>query len=173
MVQNNVTPANLLVMYAWELLKANTDMVTINGLAPIGAVDDEPRLSEADAAYLIYGYSEQFSEGLRLKRRGILSLRVSARTVAEMNGILTVIGRTFENGDISAANVNLWSSTIPELIGIRFTTLDTTYIDGGSSSGDDGGPVYGLVNVRYEYVRADGNLKEFRLDNTGQAGYWS
>jgi len=127
-------------------------MQLINGLIPIQPMDDEPRFHDADAAYVIYGYSEQYSEGLREIRNGIVSFRICARTAAELGGIITTISRAFEEGDTSASYVNGWSSTVPALIGIRFTSLDTTYIEGGEGQSTDGGPVWGMVNVRYRYV---------------------
>lgn len=152
MVTNKVTPANTLALYTWEVLKRNTSMQLINGLIPVVPIDDEPRFHDADAAYIIYGYSEQFSNGPREIRSGIMSFRICARTTAELGEITTTISRTFEGGDIPAAHVNGWSSTVEPLIGIRFTSLETSYVEGGEGENSEGGPVYGMVNVRYDYV---------------------
>src|SRR6478735_4801115 len=152
MISNKVSPVNLLVLYSWEALKNNTSMQLINGLIPIAALTDEPRLSDSDQPYLVYGYSEQNQGEYVGICTGYLSFRISARTMAQMTEIITALAESFQWGADSAVPVNAWTSKNPDLIGIRFTAINTTYIEGGEPSEQEGGPLYGLISIRYDYV---------------------
>lgn len=168
-----ILPAHILAHYVWELLQNNLDMQTIDGLPPIAPIQDEMRLEGKGLPYLIYGYAENWSGGLREIRNGVFSLRITgSRSFAELGDITTVISRAFEEGDLSAANVNLFSSSFTvdgdkPFVGIRFTSLDTSYIEGGIPADDEGGPIEAVVSIDYRYI----TLQEVKVFNS--AGNWS
>lgn len=166
-VTNKILPAHILRLYAWELLDNNTEMVKVNNLVPIIPLGEEPQLADSKLAYLVYGYVENPSTVSKEIKRGTLSFRIIARSFAELGEITNVLVRAFENGDRSANNVNQWSSTYASaaLVGIRFTDLDVTYIEGGNAAVTEGGPTEGLVNVSYSYVTQQ-TVKTFRPAGT-------
>jgi hypothetical protein len=157
MITNKVVAPNILALYTWELLSNNTSMQLINGKIPVIPFDDDPLMSDADAPYLIYGFSEAYNTGIREVQKGVFSLRISARTAAEMNEILTVISTAFNEGDTTASHINAWSSTNPDLVGITFGYAKAILVEGAEGSETENGPLYGLINIDYRYVRDTSN----------------
>jgi hypothetical protein len=159
MTSNMTNASNILRLYAWEALKENIPTfteITAEGktYVPIVPVEDEPVLSMSGKPYIVYGFAEN-SEGNVHIRRGTCSFRIQAGDTDELSYIITVLSRLFERQDESAANVNLWSSMnnySGELIGIRFTWLDTTYIENADAARSEAGPVRGVINIGYRYV---------------------
>lgn len=151
-----ILPAHILRLYAWELLKNNTDIWSpdnlVNGLIPIVPVEDEPKLADAGRSYLIYGFSESPGGSLNEIRQGNIAFRISGRNFAEMGEIINILARGFENLDDSAEAINMWSSLNALVSGnIRFTMTDVTYIE-NSPPETEGGPSDGVVNIAFEYV---------------------
>lgn len=177
-MNNKILPAHILRLYIWDLLKANNTagLVPVNGHLPIIPIEDEPLLSDAAKTYMIYGYAENNPEsGLREIRRGIFSLRVVAHgqnAFAQLGEITTTISRALDRGDASAENVNIWSSNFvvgsdKPFVGIRFTSVDVIYTEGGDAPETEGGPVPGIINIAYRYVTHQNVI----LPATG--GLWS
>jgi hypothetical protein len=171
-VTNKILPAHILRLYAWDLLDHNTDLTTITNstgeqLIPIVPLGEEPELADSKQAYLVYGYVENPATVTKEIKRGTISFRIVARTFGQLGEITNVLARAFENQDRSAANVNLWSGAYPNgaLHGIKFTTLDVTYVEGGDAATSEGGPVEGLVNVGYNYISHQ-TVKTFRPAGT-------
>lgn len=154
MIDNKIVPAHILRLYIWEILKLNTSMTTVNGLVPIVPIEDEPKLSDSGKAYIIYGYADSEANRNDHIRRGVFSARISAPTFAQIGQISNVIASAFESRDVATESVNLWSSQYPggALIGIRFTELITTYVEGGEAPETEGGPVDAVVNISYRFI---------------------
>lgn len=154
MISTKILPAHILRLYIWELLKNNTNMTTVDGLVPVIPIEDEPKLQDSGKSYLIYGYAEQTPTRLPEMRRGTFSLRIIARDFGDLGWITNVIIRAFENSQFAAENINLWSSqfTDGELVGIRFTSAEVSYVEGGSAPDTESGPSEGLVNIAFQYI---------------------
>ena len=167
MINNKILHAHVLRVYTWELLKANIGWTEVNGMIPIVPLGDEPRLSDSGKSYIIYGYAEQAPGSTKEVRTGSLTYRIIARTFAELGEITNVITAGFEELDRSAHRVNLWSSNYSggAFIGIRFGTLEVTYIEGGEPADQEGGPVDGLLNIEYSYI-IERNVKQYQADGT-------
>jgi hypothetical protein len=167
-----ILPAHIIRLYAWDVLQANTDLQPINGYIPVIALDDEPRVADAQKTYVIYGYSDNNDPRSYEIRRGVVAFNVKARSFSELGQITNALSRAFENCDISAAQVNAWSSLFPDnpFHGIRFTTLETIYVEGGFPEKSEGGPLHGLVNVSYEVIIND---ETFVLPANAQNTLWS
>lgn len=167
-MNNKILAVNVIVLYAWALLQANLDMQPINGLIPIAPIQDEPSFEDSGMPYLIYGYSENFTNGIRQIRQGVMSFRISARTVSELGEITNVLARAFENGDDSAANINLWSSKYnnKQLVGIRFGATDVTYIE-STPPETEGGTYQGVINISYRYITSQ-TVKTYQPNGTWQ-----
>jgi|SRR6478752_10111545 len=153
MMDNNIGPVNLLTLYIWEALKANLNWTTVNGLIPILPIQDVPKISDSGKNHIVFGFSENYENGVPQIRYGNLALRIIAKK-EDMGAITTTISRLFETGDEAAANVNWWTTNYPSgaLVGIRFTNTQCTYIDSTEASETEGGPVDGVVNISYRYV---------------------
>lgn len=166
MISDKILPAHILKMYVWEVLKRNTSMTQIPitvvrpdnsqvivNVDPIVPEEDEPKFDGKKEPYIVYGYVEDFSRPYP-ERSGNFSMRVTAETFAELGHILNVISRAFEREDITAAEINEWTSRAApvDLIGIKFTHVKTTYVEGGTPPETQGGRIEGLVNVSYRYI---------------------
>lgn len=167
-----ILPAHIIRLYAWEVLKANTDLAEIDGYVPIIALEDEPKVSDAQKTYLIYGYSENNDPRLYELKRGTVSFRIKARLFGELGQITNALSRAFENCDISAYQVNQWASSNPDKIfkNIRFTSIEVVYVEGGSPEDSEGGPTDAVLNVAYECVIHDDT---FTLPNNADTGLWA
>lgn len=151
-IDNKILPAHILRLFVWELLKLNAGLEPVNGLIPLVPIEDEPTLAESGEPYLIYGYAEMEAERRDINRRGVLSFRIVAPTSAQLGQISNVISSAFESRDVATEAVNRWSSTNDQLVGIRFTSLKTTYVERGEAAESEGGPVDTVVNIGYEYI---------------------
>lgn len=175
MITNKILPAHILRLYVWEILDKDTSMdkvqTTRGLLVPIVPVEDEALLSNTDKPYAIYGYSESESRVIDQIREGVFSLRVNAPTYAELGQIINTVSRAFESCDVATEAVNNFSSDFPNeaLIGLRFTYLKTSYVEGGEASEDEGGPMDGVVNVSYRYV----NHLPIPIPDSAKGGLWS
>lgn len=143
----------------------NTDLEMVhdsdgNALVPILPIEDEPQIADAQKTYIIYGYSENNDARNYEVRRGVVAFNIKARRIGQLGEITNTLSRAFENCDISAAQVNAWSSAYTGNIfhGIRFGTIETIYVEGGIPETDEGGPLHGLVNVAYEAIIIDNNF---------------
>lgn len=182
MITNKIIPAYIIRLFLWEVLSLNEALSKIdtpNGqLIPILPVEDEPRVADSKKAYIIYGYAESEAQRIEQERRGIFSARIWAPTFAQLVEITNLIASTFESSDFATEAVNRYSSNYAggALVGIRFTHLKTTYIEGGEAAETEGGPVDGVVNISYNYVRSDKNasgLPLIRIPDTAKGGMWS
>lgn len=168
-MKNTILAPHILRLYTWELLSQNMNLPTIKGkdgddLIPIVPITDEPDLADSGKSYIIYGFAENQGAGLEQIRNGAFTLRIIAKTFAELGEITTTIARGFENRDRSAAAVNQWSSQFGSpafpLVGIRFTSLECGYIEGPEPTETEGGPVECVMNIGYQYVTHQ-EVKEF------------
>lgn len=168
---SKILPAHIIRLYAWDVLYNNTSMTLINGAVPIIPLEDEPQISDAQETYIIYGYSESNDPRLYEKRRGVVAFRIKARTFGELGQITNSLSRAFENCDISAAQINAWKAAYTGNIfkDIRFTSLETIYVEGGVAD-DEGGPLHGIVNVSYEAIIND---PIFTLPTAAQDTLWA
>lgn len=154
MISQKILPAHILTEYVWQLLKQEGALTTVNGLVPIVPFEDEPKLADADKPYAIYGYAENISNNVEEIREGVYSLRISAPKVSQLVHITNVLGAAFESSNVATEAVNRWSGTAfnGAFIGIRFTRIRVTYIDGGDPADSEGGPIDGSVTIDYRYV---------------------
>lgn len=153
-MDNKITPSHILRLYTWQLLSNNTDIESVDGMIPIVPISDEPKLVNSGKLYIVYGYAEMPEGNLNEVRDGTFSMRITSPTFAQLGEVTTTISRAFENQDMSAANVNLWSSDYQDgiLIGIRFTDLQVSYIEQAEPRETEGGPISAVMNIHYCYV---------------------
>jgi hypothetical protein len=167
----NILAPHILRLYTWNLLMNNTALTTIAGrdgtqLIPIAPVNDEPDLRDSGSSYIIYGFAEQEPD-MSVLHRGTMSYRIVARTFADLSEIMAVISSGFEIEDMTASNINLWSSQYGGgiFIGTRFTSCCVTYSEAADAQEQEGGPIEGLINIRYNYV-VDKPVKTFQPNGT-------
>jgi hypothetical protein len=171
----NILPAEILRLYTWNLLSNNTALSTITvptdtgtvDLIPIVPINDEPKLRDSGKTYLIYGFIEQ-EPRMSLHHRGSISYRIVAPKFANLTEIISVLVSGFEIEDQAAANINLWTSSSINnglFIGVRFTSCCVTYVEAADAQDAEGGPIEGLVNIRFDYV-ADKPVKTFAPNGT-------
>jgi len=178
-ISNRIIPAHILRLYIWDLFKNNTGLQEVNGLVPIVPIEDEPKLEQSGQTYFVYGFAESQSGPFQEIKRGIFSLRYSTQNFSTVGEITTTISRAFENSDHASKQVNLWSSnyggdsvTDPlrgsadnPFIGIRFTSLEVTYTEGGEPPDSEGAPIEGIINIGYNYISLQ-TVKQFRPAGT-------
>lgn len=153
----NVLPPHLLRLYVWALLDANDVLELVPGqngkmLIPVAPVSDEPDLRNAGKAYIIYGFAENEYTRLPVVHTGTLSMRVIAPTFAELSAVIATLQMAFEIEDEAAGRVNEWTTDQTALQGCAFTSICVTYIEAADANEQEGGPLEGLVNLRYNYI---------------------
>lgn len=149
----------LLRSYIWQILKKNTDMdeldytldQTSGGLVPIVPLAEAPEISQFDKPYIVYGYSETPPTDLWAQRRGNMAFVIYSTNFRELSMITNVIMNAFHRADESARDVNAYTSTIPAFIGLRFGTIQVSFVEGGSPEETEGGRQSAAINIRYEY----------------------
>jgi hypothetical protein len=152
-ISNRHSAANLLNLYAWEVLKANTGMLVsqYDGKIPIVASGQEPDFNAFDRPYLVYGSAEDpSSDGLT--RGGTLVYAIYSKSVGDINEIQNILISAFERQDESARDVNDFTSRTPAYIGIRFTSTTVAFAEGAASADQEGGRQAGTLTIRYSYV---------------------
>jgi len=159
-------PAHVLRLYTWEVLKLNGLIDLIDGLNPIIAYADEPKVSDAGKPYVIYGFAEDYSEGFIQYQRGVMSFNIHGGTFNEVVEIGKAIAEMYDGQDASAEQVNLFSAQNDLLHDIRFGSVTCTYFDGGVPGDQAGGAVTSIVNIEYRY------FKENKLQLLGNGGLW-
>lgn len=178
-LSSKIQPAHILRLYVWNLLVQNMGMEKVavpnsdggtDLLIPVIPVSDEPKLSDSGKSYIIYGFAESESRPLTEHHTGTFTMRILARNFAEFSQISNIVSKAFESDTDSAMSVNAWSSDFEQnevkpFIGIRFTALNTTYIEGADPTPREGDRIEGLVNVRYRYIM---NLPLKTYQTTGQ-----
>lgn len=169
MISEKIVPAHVLRLFVWEVLKINSNLETVNDLVPIVPLEDEPVLADTGKPYIIYGYAEMDARKSDLNRRGVLSLRIVAPTTAELTSISNILASVFEDRDRATEAVNRWSSTMPALIGIRFTETRVTFVERGEPAESEGGPVNTVVNISYEYITD----LQITLPGVARGGLWT
>ncbi len=154
MVNNKITPAHVLRLYIWELMKDNLDWKPVNDYIPIVPVEDEPMLEGSGKAYIVYGYAENNTESDYEIRRGSISLRIVASSFGEIGSIVSTISRALENEDRSAENVNLWSTSAlnGQLRGIRLTTIDSIFVETGEPPEKEGDTIDCIMTISFKYI---------------------
>lgn len=153
-MNKKVAPVYLLRSYIWELLQNNTDMdlTDYNGLVPIVPVSEERELTAFNKPYLVYGYAMDPTESERsFCQRGSMSMAIYSTNFQEITGILTILSTAFNREDEAARDVNEYTTSISQFVGIRFATIAVGFLDGPSPEETEGGRESGLINIRFEY----------------------
>ena len=153
MVAKNVIAPYVLNHYVWELLKHNTSMVAADydGKTPIVMSGQEPEFSEFNKPFLVYGFSEDSTPDLYAVRSGSLSYAVYSTIGGEVTTILNVIRGGMERRDDTAKEINAYSSTISQFLGIRFGSVTIGYFEGPGPEETEGGRKAGIITLRYDY----------------------
>jgi hypothetical protein len=176
MINNKIVPAHILRAYIWEVLKqtpqdGGVSMTEINTLNPILPIEDEPKVAGENKPYAIYGYAENNAYPLDQIREGVFSLRVMSPDFGTLTQIINTVGVAFESADIATEAVNRFSAQHMNgvFVGMRFTFLKTSYIEGGEAAQTEGGPVDGVVNITYKYI----NHLPIPIPVSAQGGLWT
>jgi len=166
MINTTVSPAYLLRSYAWEVLKANDpdtwDESKYGGLVPIVPVAEEPELEEFAGPHIVYGYALDGTGSLYARNGGSVTFAVYDQNFRRLTKTLTILQAAFERQDESARDVNNYTSSHPQFIGIRFGYISVGFVEGGTPENTEGGRQSALVNIRFEYY-VDYDIKT-RLD---------
>jgi hypothetical protein len=127
------------------------DPTNDDGLVPIVPLAEAPEISQFDKPYIVYGYSETPNSDLWVKRRGNMAFVIYSTNFRELAHLTNIITFAFDRSDESARDVNNYTSTIPAFVGLRFGTIEVTYVEGGSPEETEGGRQSAAINIRYEY----------------------
>lgn len=152
-MQSNIVAPFLLRAYAWEVLKANTNLVETDyeGKVPIVPLAEREDILKYGKPYLVYAYSEQGPVQLSARNVGNMAFVVNSTSFSTLAKVTNVLTRVFERADESARDVNEFSSTIPSFVGIRFGTITVALAQVDEPEETEGSNMQGVVNVRYEY----------------------
>jgi hypothetical protein len=159
-VESNIVAPLVLRAYAWRVLKANTQMneTQYEGKTPIVPLSEAGQVSKYAKPYIVYGYSENPSPGTSARSIGSMAFVVRADVANELFKITNVLTRAFERQDDTATDVNEFSSTIPQFIGLRFGTIEVTLVEVDEPEDSEGAAMESVVNIRYEYYTNYDNL---------------
>lgn len=150
-----ISPYQLLIDYAWAILKANTPMLEIDyeGLVPIVPLTEEPEIIDAAGGkpYLVYGYSLDGTQPLPAQRRGAMTFVVYSSDFRDITRVVNVLNEGFGRSDESARDINRWTSTLPHFVGLRFGTVQVAFAEGGAPEDEEGGNQSGIVSINFEY----------------------
>lgn len=108
------------------------------------------------------------------RKRGSMSLAIYNKNFRELTSILNTLHAVFDREDEAARNINEWSSTIPQYIGIRFGTVSVGFSDGPAPEETEGGNQNAIFNIRFEYY-VDHDVKTFQpvfTPGVGYSGVW-
>lgn len=168
MISNKILPSHIIAEYAWQILRDNNGMAPINGMVPMAPIDDEPNFSDSGMAYGIFAYAENESGQLDVERKGVFSLRLTCKTSGQLGAMLNTLSTAFGNRDIITERMNIWSSTMftGQFVGIRFTELKTSYVEGGEPPDTEGEPVVGVISISYKYI------SQLEVSLPGTPGLW-
>ena len=179
-ISNRIQAANILRLYVWELLLAHglLDKITVQteagavNLLPVIPIEDEPKVANSGKTYIIYGYGENLAGDLNVVKNGAFSLRIVSDSTTEIGEITTTISRALDDEDVSAQNVNSWSNEYMNgvFVGIRFTTLNVSYVSSPEPPDTEGGRGYGIMNVSYRYITHQ-KAKRYNADSNNWE-YW-
>lgn len=154
MIALTTSAVNLLNLYAWEILKKNTDMDASDygGKIPIIPGGGDPDLNAYDKPFIVYGAAEDPSSSNGTVRGGTLVYAVYSTSVGEINKIMNIICTAFEERDVSARRINAWTSKNPAFVGIRFTSTNVAFGEAASPADQEGGREVGTLTLRYSCV---------------------
>lgn len=157
---------DVLIHYTWDALDANDILDKIDGRIPIIPLKDEPKFSNTDSTYIIYGYTEDFYPEPREIRHGNFAMRIRSKSVSDLIKVTNFLTRLFENADMSARPINAWLSDfdvdgVKPFSGINFGYTDVTYIEGGVPGDQQGSDNEGVVNIQYCY-KISQTIKTYR-----------
>ena len=167
MISNKITAAHMLRLYIWAMLSNNgvLSLVTVRGepAIPIIPVEDIPELRDSGNAYIIYGWTENEENNVEGIQRGNLALRIIAEDSNQLSHITSVLARGMGEEDKTAESVNWWTSafTDADLIGLRFTWVNTILVESADPASAEGGQVEGSVMIGYRYVSSQ-EVKTFQ-----------
>lgn len=159
-INADVAPVYILRKFAWEALKANTDMVESDygGITPIVPLSEEPELQDTTKPYLVYGYATDSSRDLWAHKSGSMTFAIYDQNFRRLTRIVNVLEATFERLDDTANEINKFTTRMAEadsndaFIGIRFTTIRIGFVEGGTPEIEEGGRQSALFNIRYSYI---------------------
>lgn len=159
-MESNIVAPYLLRAYAWEVLKANTEMkeTDYEGKVPLVPLAEDADINKYGKPYLIYAFSEDTPMGTSARSIGNMAFVVNAARVSELTKVVNILTRAFEREDQAAKDVNEYTSTIPSFVGIRFGTITTVFAEVDEPEDSEGGVMQGVVNIRYEYYSNYDNL---------------
>ena len=150
-----ISPYQLLVDYAWAILKANTNMTEsdYDGLIPIVPLAEVPEIidSAGGKPYLVYGYALDSTQPLPARRLGTMTFACYTTDFRALTRVLNVLSEGFGRSDLSAQDVNRFTSRFPNFVGMRFGTINISFVEGGAPEEEEGGNQNGIVSIRYEY----------------------
>lgn len=150
-----VSAAYLLRSYTWQLLKNNMEDVwdedKYGGLTPIVPLSEEPELDEFSGPHIVYGFADDATGDLHARNSGSLTFAIYDDNFRRLSKTMNILKSAFERQDQAATDVNRYTSTIPQFIGIRFGTIDIGFTEGGTPEDTEGGRQTALINLRYEY----------------------
>lgn len=155
-MRTEVIAPYLLRAYIWQVIKLNTDLKESDygGNVPIVPLAEEPELTDYAKPYIVYGYSETPTAETHVRQRGNMAFIVYSQNFRTISQLVNIITRAFEKGDESARRVNEYTSTIPAFLGLRFGTIEVSFVEGGGpeeAEETEGGRQNAIVNINYEY----------------------
>lgn len=150
-----IRSAAILRGYAWWLLKENLEWTVddYDERVPIVPFSDEPRFKVVGKPYIVYGYSEGASVSDHRCTTGMLSFSIRSKNESDINLVTRVLVEGFKREDLSAKDINRFSSDIDEYFnGITFMYTKAPYVEPGSPAEEDQDWEMGTVTITYEYI---------------------
>lgn len=156
-MDKTINAAYLLVDYAWAVLNANDSKTwsreNYGSLVPIVPLAEERELSEYNGPHIVYGYAEDATGTFYAMKSGSLSLAVYDDSFRRLTRTMNILNTAFERHDESARDVNSFTTDYLEgaYLGIRFGSINVSFVDGGSPEEEEGGRQSAIINIRYSY----------------------
>lgn len=120
-------------------------------LIPIVPVSEEPELTQYDKPYIVYGFAGDPTQTGNYRQRGTLTLVVRSTNFQEITTILNILNHTFNRQDEAARDINEYTETVAQFVGIRFGTTSVAFVEGPEPEEREGGRESGLISIRFDY----------------------
>lgn len=150
-----LAPVYLIRAYTWELLKKNDPDVwkesNYGGNVPIVPLSEEPELSQYPGPHIVYGYANDGSGDLYARRRGSVTFAIYDQNFRRLTKTMNILQTAFEREDEAARDVNAYTSTKPQFLGLNFGYIRTVFVEGGTPEDNEGGNQSALITISFEY----------------------
>lgn len=153
-ISNKYTAPTLLCLYAWEVIRANTELEASDygGKIPIVPGGQEPDFTGFNKPFLTFGASENPSSINGAIRGGTLVFAIYSNYDGDIHELTNILISAFERQDESARDINFWTSKTPAMIGVRFTDTSVAFAEAPGPVDQEGGRKAGTLTIKYSCI---------------------